>query len=794
MRAAGHRHAHRRRGKVEEHEPVSFYSKQSLGRRPASRAPFVLWGVVALALGLLSPSIAEASAETSDSTGAMAVPTYESIGLYWRPAAGSTTNTAHVEYREVGTASWMKAMPLSYSTASLGGRSPEYRGSILNLAAETAYEIKMTLASGSTTTLQSATWADPESLPIARTVVIPPGSEYEIREGGTPAGYVLYTMARGTKLDDPTHTKNVLRVYASHVIIRGVTITGGLNSSWLAQSGLHHVVYDRNDFSGWGPTCPEPLGSQGCGRNNSAITGGANTNVFRQITIQRNRLHDPNSVSNSWCESGNGSTHPWGPRGVYLPRYTENSVIRYNEITSSLEHTFEDGMGSNYNFTDNGFPNADSDINGNVVTHVADDAIEVEGANRNVRVWGNYIDATYTGIAHAATSVGPLYVFRNVMDRSSKCPRQEGGAGWASSVSDSGSFGKYDDTEPTYNGGRRYILHNTLLQRTGARGANSGLHAVGANTTAEPLRNAVVHNNLWNATGEAYRFDVLSDGSVVDYDLSSSGARFGTHSLAGRPAFAAGHGNDAGRSGLYQLAVGSLGHDQGRVLPTINDGYTGTAPDMGAHETDTSRMQFGILAYASSETTPQAPSAPRIGTPTAADGVARARWSAPVSSGGSPVTEYVVKAYRNWTMVATATVPATASDHLFRGLTNGAHYSFVVQARNVLGTSVHSARSSTVTPMGRPDAPRIGRPSSANDAARVYWAAPVDDGGSTISAYVVRAYQGTRGIKAVTVSGSARSVLITGLQHGAYYTFTVTAKNHLGFGPASPRSATVRTT
>ena len=33
-----------------------------------------------------------------------------------------------------------------------------------------------------------------------------------------------------------------------------------------------------------------------------------------------------------------------------------------------------------------------------------------------MRVWGNYVDETYTGIATACADSGPIYIFRNVMD------------------------------------------------------------------------------------------------------------------------------------------------------------------------------------------------------------------------------------------------------------------------------------------------------------------------------------------------------------------------------------------
>ena len=55
-----------------------------------------------------------------------------------------------------------------------------------------------------------------------------------------------------------------------------------------------------------------------------------------------------------------------------------------------------------------GFPWADSDIYGNRLSHITDDALLAVGANRNVRVWGNYMDKVAAGIDNASTSVGPL--------------------------------------------------------------------------------------------------------------------------------------------------------------------------------------------------------------------------------------------------------------------------------------------------------------------------------------------------------------------------------------------------
>jgi subtilisin family serine protease len=187
------------------------------------------------------------------------------------------------------------------------------------------------------------------------------------------------------------------------------------------------------------------------------------------------------------------------------------------------------------------------------------------------------------------------------------------------------------------------------------------------------------------------------------------------------------------------------------------------------------------------------PGAPRIGTPNAGPAAARVRWSVPASTGGSPITGYVVRVYQGSTFVKQVPVPATAREVRLAGLSNGRAHSFVVKAVNAVGSGAFSARSIAVTPRQAPSAPFVGRPVPGNDAARVYWSAPKSNGGAYVSAYVIKIYQGTRGLGSITVRGTARSALVTGLGNRGWYSFTVTAKNVVGLGPPSPRTTTVRT-
>ncbi len=77
--------------------------------------------------------------------------------------------------------------------------------------------------------------------------------------------------------------------------------------------------------------------------------------------------------------------------------------------------------------------------------------------------------------------------------------------------------------------------------------------------------------------------------------------------------------------------------------------------------------------------------------------------------------------------------------------------------------------------------------------ATVSWSAPVWDGGSAITAYVVSVYSGSIVAQVVTVSGSPapETAIVGGLANGTSYTFYVSATNRVGTGPQSLPSSSV---
>ena len=83
-----------------------------------------------------------------------------------------------------------------------------------------------------------------------------------------------------------------------------------------------------------------------------------------------------------------------------------------------------------------------------------------------------------------------------------------------------------------------------------------------------------------------------------------------------------------------------------------------------------------------------------------------------------------------------------------------------------------------------PAAPTIGTAVAGDTQVSVAFTAPVNTGGSSITGYTVT----PNPLDVAPVSGAASPIVVTGLTNGQSYTFTVTADNVAGTGPASAAS------
>ncbi len=192
---------------------------------------------------------------------------------------------------------------------------------------------------------------------------------------------------------------------------------------------------------------------------------------------------------------------------------------------------------------------------------------------------------------------------------------------------------------------------------------------------------------------------------------------------------------------------------------------------------------------------PEAPGAPTNLIATASGTTATVTWSVP-SQGTSAITSYTVTPYVGETPQQSTVISGTppAATATISGLKGGVTYTFKVTATNGVGTGPSSSPSNPIT-ISSPTAP--GAPTSVsatpgNGTASVSWTAPSANG-STITAYTITPYVGTIAQTPTTITGSppVTTATVENLVNGTTYTFTVTATNGIGTGPASSASNAV---
>jgi subtilase family serine protease len=201
--------------------------------------------------------------------------------------------------------------------------------------------------------------------------------------------------------------------------------------------------------------------------------------------------------------------------------------------------------------------------------------------------------------------------------------------------------------------------------------------------------------------------------------------------------------------------------------------YTVTITGSAGGETHTTTVSFMVKS--------NLPDTPTGVAATPGNAQATVVFAAPAYTGSSPITSYTVTSNPG-----NITVTGTASPITVTGLTNGIPYTFTVAATNAYGTGPVSAPSPPVTPYTLPGAPTNVAAATGDAKVMVSFSLPADNGGATITSYKVTSSPGN-----VTATGTASPITVTGLTNGTTYTFTVTATNAAGTGPASSPSDAV---
>ena len=594
----------------------------------------------------------------------VAVTTFHSMSLYYNPATAPSGDQIFVRYRlgsddpSAPGFTWKQGHPLWYDSRNDSNGQPLHpyrgRGSVVNLEPSTQYVFEV----GVGPSYDSATWLNhipdgqsdcpstwSETFPVGTTLTpwtgtntATTGSFYQgthssssrqqvllANQSGTASGYTVYDFTGANAVAQTSNASNFFPVVisGSYIILKGLKIVGG-ESGIFIDPGSHDIVIDGVEITGYGRDCGVALGAgltgdRACNEDagikfpDQSFGPVLNT---KRIVIQHSTIHNPAFGANPW----DGGQHPSGTAPIVMYPTGGQIVVRYNEAFSTtngvlggppdLNHYHEDGLimgGCNSIGTncDQQGIGPDVDIYKNAVMNYFDDGLETDGDGTNDRVWKNYFDyGGASAISTTPTYIGPVYVWRNVYNRQRECLDDPWGnetcnGGGRDSMMKSGGIGSYD-------GGRRYLYHNTSLQppytsETSATGPNplgagTGVEDTGSST---PLENTVSRNNVfevWKSNWGAFTFNSTASGNDLDYDLTNGVMSEANGFAATTPQYQSGNGWSSYWTGKYRLVPGTPGYDDGVIIPNFNDGFIGAGPDRGAQEDGTPDMDFGTGA------------------------------------------------------------------------------------------------------------------------------------------------------------------------------------------------------
>ncbi|OQW95852.1 MAG: hypothetical protein BWK77_06775, partial [Verrucomicrobia bacterium A1] len=262
--------------------------------------------------------------------------------------------------------------------------------------------------------------------------------------------------------------------------------------------------------------------------------------------------------------------------GVYVygsSQANQGNVIRNNTFRDLFDggHLYSEDLAG---------PTKNMDFCGNFLSGCGDDGIETDGAGVNNRIYDNVFTNFLTGISVAPCAIGPTYIFRNVL------------AGWHNAEEFEGYPFKFN-VSSSLTIDWVHLYHNTCF--TDVPGQDGFLFKNYSGWT-----NIVSRNNVYAGTDYAIESWPATNPVSFDYDAlyttnGSRLARWGGVNYATRAAFSGGTGQEAHAvtgaprlvstpAGGFRPAPDSPLIDRGVVIPGVNDGYAGIAPDIGAFE------------------------------------------------------------------------------------------------------------------------------------------------------------------------------------------------------------------
>lgn len=461
------------------------------------------------------------------------IPGFAGCSFYY-PAASA--DVIEVSFRKAGKGEFKPVLTPSYNR-----REKLWRGSIVNLAENTEYEVK--ISSGGNVVAEGK-FITKGALPkIAKTIVLNEKNfkgTLKITARGKADGWIRYTCAPGFVLKNDRTKPLIVLNKAKYVILDKLVLDGGGHEA-LNVDYCSNIRITNCDISGWGRTNvkqyfdyklggkPGYIDEKGNLRSTN-YSAAVRLNYGDNILIEKCYIHDPAGHANSWRYS-----HPAGPCAIFAVCPT-STTIRYNDLVANDLGRWNDAVEGLYNFNEDGGFNRDAEIYGNFMIFCQDDNIELDGGQQNVRCFGNRFEASYCGVSIQGCMSGPCYVYNNM---------------FLSTGDQFGSNGQNIKTSTNGSGvdAIAYVLNNSFSGPGMGFGMNKMLKAV-------------VMNNAFDTSYVTGKKNMAPLKSVSDYNAMPKVAEAvpGKNGKSGDPGYA-----DA-EHGMLELKADSPLVNAGKVI------------------------------------------------------------------------------------------------------------------------------------------------------------------------------------------------------------------------------------
>jgi hypothetical protein len=546
--------------------------------------------------------------------------TIHCAGFVWEITGDSNRNcTVQVAYRKAGTQAWKQGYPL-LRCESWESPDPKYpfrigeklAGSLFDLEEDTEYEVKLTLADpdggAAEKRVATRTLREPEIHAGLRTLYVVPGAGGGSGTRDDPFKGIAAADAAAQPGDvmllQPGKYLGSIALKASGeagkpIVWRGadvdqVILDGSGKDESLGFSGQSHLHFENLSFTGANQGCIKTYGAQ------DIVVRRCKFFKFKYGAIiaqgQPRKVHPVTGKvtggrnAQNWFVLDNEFTGPkdWTRDRGSASSYGVNlsgarNIIAYNRITDFWDCISLAGGRDTLPVT------GSTDIYGNDLRQGADDGVEADYTYHNVRIYRNRLTNTFSSLSAQPTFGGPTYFLYNAMYNTTNKP-------FKLHVNSTGIIAAHNTAavsrEAFYGGTFHHALfrNNLLLGLPGAQGywLSTEGHPLdmdygGYNIAApsKPLLNLnnVRYRTMRDATEDA---GIMAHAVLLDWDVFTSAApppgddRFAdpkTMDLTLRPA---------------AKAV-----DAGVVMPGINDGFTGKAPDLGCYEVGKPLPHYG---------------------------------------------------------------------------------------------------------------------------------------------------------------------------------------------------------